>query len=55
MTRKYLIIPNGHTPFYTNWCDEEKFPSNGGTAINLITDEYSTNGKDWQKVEYDHL
>lgn len=52
---QYLVIPKNQTPFFTKWVDSEKFPSEGGTAINLITDEFTTDGKIWHKVERDHL
>ena len=51
----FIIIPTGESPFYTHWCDEEKFPEKGGMAINLVTNEFSTDGKKWEPIEEDHL
>lgn len=52
---RYLIIPKDSEPFFTHWCDEEKFPMNGGIAFDCESCMHTTNGKDWEDTEEDHL
>lgn len=43
--------------FYTHWFDPENhFPDSGNMAvIDLVKNQYMTNGKDWLDIEEDHL
>ncbi len=52
---QYLIIPTNSAPFFTHWCDEDKFPMEGGTAFDNVNHLMTVNGKDWTEVETDHL
>ena len=53
---RYLIVPNDNlTPFYTNWCDAEKFPMSGGIAFDLVNMTESRDGETWTETEQDHL
>ena len=51
----YLIILDDHKPFYTNWFDAENNFVDGMVVFNLLSDKYTTNGKDWYDIEQDHL
>lgn len=52
---RYLIVPKTGMPFYTDWCDEEKFPEDGGVAFDLINRKQTYDGKDWSFTDVDHL
>lgn len=43
--------------YYTHWFDPENhFPDSGNmVAIDLVKNQYMTNGKDWLDIEEDHL
>lgn len=55
MRFRYLIIPTEGTPFFTHWCDCDKFPQLGGQAFDLENEQSSTDGINWKDVELDHL
>jgi hypothetical protein len=43
--------------YYTHWFDPENhFPDSGNmVVIDLVKNQYMTNGKDWLDIEEDHL
>lgn len=43
--------------YYTHWFDPENhFPDSGKmVVIDLVKNQYMTNGKDWLDIEEDHL
>lgn len=51
---KYLIINNNEV-FYTNWFDKDNNYVPGMIVVNLLLDEYTTDGVKWQTVEEDSL
>ena len=51
----YLIIQHGHAPFYTNWFHYPNHFIEGMTVINLLSDTYTTDGRNWNDIAQDHL
>jgi hypothetical protein len=57
---RYLIMyTNEETTkcYYTHWFEPENhFPDSGNmVVIDLVKNQYMTNGKDWLDIEEDHL
>ena len=51
---RYIILTKDHL-FYTKWFNYENHWQEGMTVIDLTGDAYTTNGKEWQEIEFDHL
>lgn len=51
---RYLIYFDGNA-FYTNWYDYENNYTDGLIVFDLETDKFTSNGKDWEEIEEDHL
>ena len=53
----YLIVSKSYEPFYTNWfVAENNFNKDDEMVVfNLVTHQYTTNGKDWYDIPQDHL
>jgi len=52
---RYLIFQEGYPPFYTSRSDWENILTDGMVVIDGYTHSYSYNGKDWTRMEQDHL
>lgn len=50
----YLILHNNEA-FYTNWYDKENNYVDGMVVFNLLSNEFTTNGEDWQPIIEDSL
>jgi hypothetical protein len=50
----YLIYYEG-TPFYTNWFDSDNNFIDGMVVFNLLSRQYTINGKNWIDIKQDHL
>lgn len=51
---QYLIIYAGKA-YYTKWFEAENHFVEGMTVIDLVDDKYTTDGKNWIDIEFDHL
>jgi hypothetical protein len=54
---RYLITTKVKLPFLTAWFDTENHfnPDVGMVVYDLCKNEFTTDGKTWQKLEVDHL
>ena len=52
---RYLVIIPNQTPTYSQWFDAENHFEDGMTIFDLINDVYTTDGVNWQEIEFDHL
>jgi len=53
----YLImnIKSEWEPFYTNWFDAENNFVKHMVVFNLLTHQWTDDGKNWNQIEEDHL
>lgn len=51
---EYIIIHKGKVN-YTNWYNFDNNYVPGMIVINFLSDEFTTDGKVWEKIEEDHL
>ena len=51
---RYLIYKDGEA-FYTKWYDYESHFIYGMVIFDLAKHTYTTNGKNWNSIEDDHL
>jgi len=56
-TMRYLITTNGQEPFLTKWFDSENhFNKDIGMVVyDLGKNRYTTDGKNWYDIKFDHL
>jgi hypothetical protein len=52
---RYLIIPEGSDPFFTNWFSPLNNFVAGMLVIDTHTDMFTRDGITWQEIEHDHL
>ena len=54
---RFLVICKDHSAFWTDWYTYENMWNEEiiQSVIDIAADNITFNGKDWQKVEYDHL
>ena len=50
----YVIYYQGES-FYTNWFDPENNFMDGMIVFNILTDQFTTDGKNWKEIKQDHL
>jgi len=52
---RYLIHAIGHEPFFTDWFGDDLVPDGEYICYDLWNEVYTRNGKDWTKINRDHL
>jgi hypothetical protein len=51
---RYLITGD-FEPFFTKWYEYENHYAEGMIIYDLKDNVYSTDGKTWQEIQFDHL
>ena len=51
----YLILPKDSEPFTTDWFDAENNYVEGMIVFDLVNWSYTTDGKNWKYITFDHL